>query len=467
MSGVLNFLGYLGETSEIMTRLAIRDRVIKRRAAERGISYEEASKDKKITQEATFAARDYMDFGQGGSIAKGLDNAFPYLNASIQGTRGLLRSLKDDPWGSSMKLAQFTALVAGLYIASQNSNPETMKALKGSLDPQGNLIIPLGDGFGFDDEKGQRRYPYLKIPLDPGQKFFKTFIEGATDKMLGNEVDIKGITNSLAQISPVSISSLPPTVGAVMSYYQNKDSWNNEEIWRKTDKPLSWPNSKEEYIPGQTPNAMVDIGQLTGLSPERLKYALSELFTGGTIWGWLVGQGYDAAFHGLDKEKKEQHLAQVLAKTPMIKRFFGITNPYSQFQQPLAKAQEEAMIKRWQENRGLDQVAQAYLFDNVGTRADVQDYIRQYRDSDTRDRLKERFLFQSDTRDLPNRSFWLSLKSITDTEARARVYTDRLEKANAKEYGELMEEKRIVQRAGGIFSDEFNREVSKIRAGVE
>jgi hypothetical protein len=81
--------------------------------------------------------------------------------------------------------------------------------------------------------------------------------------------------------------------------------------------------------------------------------------------------------------------------------------------------------------------------------------------------LKERYLFQEHTKDLPNRSFWLSLRSITDTDARAKVYADRLEKSNAKEYGELMEEKRIVRSAGGVFSDEFNHAVSKIRQGIE
>jgi len=57
-----------------------------------GITYEQAYKNKDITREATFAARDYMDFGQGGGIAKALDNAIPYLNASIQGTRGMFRA---------------------------------------------------------------------------------------------------------------------------------------------------------------------------------------------------------------------------------------------------------------------------------------------------------------------------------------------------------------------------------------
>lgn len=460
---IQDFLGYFGETSEILTRLAVRDRVIKRRAREQGITYEEALKDKKITQEATFAARDYMDFGQGGGISKALDNGLPYLNASIQGTRGLFRAFKDNPIQSTYKLSQFAALVTGIYIANQSLNPETAKALKGSIDMQSNLIIPLGDGFGFDDEKGQRRYPYLKIPLDPGQKFFKMFFEASYDKATGQQVDAAGTANALSQLSPVGVSSLPPTVSGTLGYMTNKDFWTNDDIWRKTDKPLGWPNSKEEYIPGKTPQAMIDVGAVTGLSPERLKYSLEELVTGGSMWSWLAGQGYDAAFGTLPAEKKQQHLAEVLSKTPMIKRFFGITNPYSQFVSPINEVKEQAMMKRWIENRGLDQRVESYLFEG-GKRSDVIDYIHTTaKDQNTLERLKDRFVFQEKIKELPNRSFWLSLKGIPDTEARAKMFVQRFDSASSKEQEQMNKEIGIVANAGGVISDEFKSQVMRVR----
>ncbi|GAG13707.1 unnamed protein product, partial [marine sediment metagenome] len=127
---VNDFLGYLGETSELMTRLAIRERVIRRRAGEKDISMEKARKDKDITREATFAARDYMDFGQGGGITKAADNAIPYLNAAVQGTRGLFRAFKDNPVISTYKLSQFALLTTGLYVASQKLCPKTMQGLQ-------------------------------------------------------------------------------------------------------------------------------------------------------------------------------------------------------------------------------------------------------------------------------------------------------------------------------------------------
>lgn len=460
---VQNVLGYPGETSEIMTRLAVRDRVIKKRANEQELSYEEASKDKKITQEATFAARDYMDFGQGGGVAKALDNGIPYLNASIQGTRGLFRAFKDNPAQSTYKLAQFAVLVTGLYIANQGLNPKTMEALKGNIDMQGNLVIPLGDTFGFDDEKGQRRYPYMKIPLDPSQKFFKTFFEASYDKSVGNKVDVDAVTNSLSQISPVSTSSLPPTVSGPLGYMYNKDFWLNEDIWKKTDKPLGWPQSKEEYIPGKTPQAFIDAGAITGLSPERLKYTMSELVTGGSMWAWIAGQGYDSMFKDVPQNKREFHLAETLARTPISKRFIGITNPYTQFASPIEQAKEESMMKRWVENRGLDQRVESYLYEG-GKRSEVIDYIQATaKDQDTQDRLKDRFIFQEKIKALPNRAFWLSLKSIPDTEARAKVFVERYDSAPAAAREQMSSEIDIVNSAGGVISDEFKQQVMKIR----
>jgi len=468
---VQDFLGYFGETTEIMTRLAIRERVIRNRANEQGISFEEALKDKKITQEATFAARDYMDFGQGGGITKALDNGIPYLNAAVQGTRGMFRAFKPGSGTalvSTYKLAQFAALVSGLYIANRKLNPETMEALQGNIDMQNNLVIPLGDGFSFLDEKGQTRYPYFKIPIDPGQKFFKTFFEACTDKWLGNPVDVEAVTNSLTQLSPVGISSLPPTAGAVFGYVINKDFWLDEDIWKKTDKPLGWPQSKEEYIPGQTPQAAIDFGALTGMSPERTKFAVEQLITGGSMWSWLVGQGYEKLLGDLPKDKKEMHLAEALSKIPVVKRFIGITNPYSQYAQPVADARAMSTLERWIENRGLDTVVEAYLYKEGTSRKEVIDYITKTaaatKDRDTYDRLKDRFKFQENIKGLPNRSFWLALKGTPDTEARARLFVQRFDRAGEAERAQIQSEIDIVQKAGGVISDEFKIEVGKLRA---
>uniref|UniRef100_A0A6M3JBS2 Uncharacterized protein n=1 Tax=viral metagenome TaxID=1070528 RepID=A0A6M3JBS2_9ZZZZ len=460
---IQNFFGYFGETSEVMTRLAIRDRVIRKRAKEQGVSFEEARKNKDITREATFAARDYMDFGQGGGIAKALDNGIPYLSAAIQGTRGLFRSFKPGSGtalSSTYKLSQFAAVVTGLYIASQKMCPESSKALKGNIDNQNNLCIPLGDGFGFLDNEGQMRYVYIKIPLDPSQKFFKAFFEASTDKWLGNEVDVDNLVDTLKQFSPVGTASdiLPPTASGAIGYSTNKDFWLNEDIWKKTE-PFSFPKSGEEYTK-DTPQAFIDLGAKTGLSPERTKYLVEELTTSGTLWSYLLGQGYDAAFGDLPKEKKEQHLAMILSKTPVFKRFIGATNPYSKYAKKIDQAQEDVVLKDFVQNRNFDILVDGYLYGEGVNRQDIIKEATKYSDKEVYDRLIDRLKFEEAIRELPEKSFWRRMKGLR-MEAKAKIFADRLQSSNQKEEDQLWREYALVSRAKGIISPEFREEVRR------
>ena len=441
-----DFAGWLGETSEVMTRLAIRERALRQG---------------KSKTEAAFIARDYMDFGQGGTVAKALDNGIPYLNASIQGTRGLLRAFKDNPVASTYKLAQFGAAVTGLYVAMQAMHPKSSAALKGNVDNENNICIPLGDSFGFEDEEGQIHYPYLKIPLDPGQKFFKVFFEASTDKWLGNEVDVDHVTKMLAELSPAGVSSLPPTISGTLGYFSNKDFWLNEDIWRRTDKPLGWPQSKEEFIPGKTPQAFIDFGAATGLSPERTKYLVEELTTNGTVWSALLGEGYEKAFGDMPKVYKERHLAEVLSKKPIAKRFIGITHPYSSKASGIEKIAEKDMVEKWVQTRELDSKVDGYLFHDTHSRMEVVKYINEFKDPAVRDRLKERFLFAEKTKDLGNRSFWLRLQGLSPR-ARAEAYVKEYKGANEERRRELMSEVSTVSAAGGVITDDFKKYASKL-----
>jgi hypothetical protein len=445
---VMDFMGYLGETSEIMTRLAIRERMLRKG---------------KSGSDATFAARDYMDFGQGGGISKALDNALPYLNASIQGTRGMFRAFKPgsgSALSSTYKLTQFAALITGLTIAMQKMHPETAKNLVGNIDAQNNLIIPLGDQFGFEDAEGQMHYPYLKIPLDPAQKFFKTFFEAATNKWLGKDVDVDAVTGTLTAQSPVGISQLPPTISGALGYLTNKDFWLNEDIWKETDRPFSYPKSAEEFT-RTTPEFYKDLGAKTGLSPERTRYAVEELVTGGTVWSYLLGQGYDAMFRDVPKSAKQQHLAETISKVPMIKRFIGITNPYSKHATKINTAQENAVIDQFVQDRGMDTLVYRFLYDKNVDSKELFDYASSFGDKPTYDRLIDRFKWEVAIKDLPEKSFWRRMKGLR-LEAKANVFVDRLSAASEDEKVKLMNELEIVGSAKGIVSKEFKNEVMKV-----
>ena len=115
------------------------------------------------------------------------------------------------------------------------------------------------------------------------------------------------------------------------------------------------------------------------------------------------------------------------------------------------------------ENGGLDFRVDGYLFEKNVSRDEVIQYIRSFKDRDVRDRLRDRFKFSTNIRNLPNRAFWLALKGIPSTDARAKFYILQTNKMSVKEREELREGMSIVRRAGGVVSREFMREVGRLR----
>uniref|UniRef100_A0A6M3KAI0 Putative acetyltransferase n=1 Tax=viral metagenome TaxID=1070528 RepID=A0A6M3KAI0_9ZZZZ len=473
MDKIWNVLGYPGLTSEVMVRLAVRERSIREQAKKYGLTMEQARESKGIRKEATYVARNTMDFEEGGWFIKGVDQAIPYLNATIVATRGMAKAFKENPLKSTWKMAQLCLLTTGVYVAMKKNSPETFKELRGSKTMENYLVLPLGDSFSYEDEKGQIRYPYLKVPLDPFQRFFKVFFEGVIDKTYyGEDFDVDRTLEALKNQSPVGLDTLPPVLSSAMGYFGNKDFWQNEDVWKKSG-PYKWTppvwaggredeGSKIERIPGRTPAAMEDLGDVTGLSPERMRFALEEIFTSGSTWSYLAGVGYEKAFGDVPKKVRDQHLAETLSKIPVIKRFFGVTNPYDKFRGAVDEAEGLSSAHRQFQNAGLDMRAEAFIYDKTMTGKEVRDFARSFKDIKIEDRLLERFEFQKSIKGMPNRGLWLRLKGL-NIEARAKVYMGEKEKdPQMIRDGEnwLMSRDKT---GFGIFTNGFYDELDKIR----
>jgi hypothetical protein len=426
-------------------------------------------------------------------MVKGANNAFPYLSARVQASRGMWRTAKDNPKEFLYKVFEMGAATTLLYSAMREQTPETAKALQGSMDLQNNLCIPVGDNFGFEDEKGQMRYWGFKVPLDGGQRFFKAFFEASYDKSMGHEVDVDRVIGALKETSPVDMSAFPPTASGAIGYLWNEDLWRGKDVWRKTKKPFKYElpewaggpevgGSKEEYIPGETSKFMTDVGKYTGISPERGQFVAEELVTSNSEWFYLLGKGYEKLFADVPKEKVEQQWAEVLMRerenqrlgkivtglkeAPIIGSFIFVTNPYSKYAGKIEEEEGRFAMTRFVENRELDRLTEGYLFEKAFEKGDVIKYIKSFKDIDTRERLRERFDFQVAIRKLPERSFWLRLRSLAP-EIRASRYYDRLQSATPEEHERLMREKSIVTKAGGFFTENFWLELRKIRREKE
>jgi hypothetical protein len=167
-------------------------------------------------------------------------------------------------------------------------------------------------------------------------------------------------------------------------------------------------------------------------------------------------------FEDVPKEKKQQHLAMTLARMPVVKRFFGVTNPYSKHAAKIDKAEEIDLIERNVQNRELDLLTDGYLYQGTVEKKEISNYIKGFKDQDVRDRLFDRYTFQKNTKGLPNRSFWLRLRGL-NVGPRAEVFAKEFFNASDEKKEQMRREMSVVAEAGGVLTESFWLEVSKVR----
>lgn len=420
-------LGYAGETSEIWTRLALRQRAIR---------------NGKAPFEATWEARNYLDFSQGGWFIKGADTGIPYLNASVQATRGLARAASQKPLEFTYKSAQLIGLSTGLYLANRYTNPECLESVS-DRDKVNNFIITTP--FTYTDKNNEKRHLYFKIAKDQSQRLMCTVFENLIAKYLGEDINIDQVTQAAQDLIPIiPTQTVPPTMDAMLGYYANKDFWMNKDIWRG---PKVEPS--EEYTRFTHP-ALVKMGR-TGLSPERTKYVLENFFTYGNIYTSTVSGGLRQIMNKLPGDIKESTMEEMLVNMPFVRKVLKSTYPYSKHRRELEIIKTTEATERYKKTRDLDALCETYYIDkDKSAKKDIFTFIRQQPPED-RMRLHKRFIRYGKVYDIPDRRWWLNLASLTP-EARATVYWTRWQQADKEEQKRLETQ---LPRIPGIISGKF------------
>lgn len=429
-------LGYVGETSEIWNRLALRQRALRQG---------------KAAHEATWIARNYLDFSQGGWFIKGIDTGVPYLNASIQATRGIFRSAKEKPLSFMYKTSQLGALSTGLYLANRFNNPECLESIS-DRDKVNNFIIttPLS----YKDKEGNKRHLYFKVAKDQSQRIVSTIYENLMAKYLGEEINIDQVTQAAQDFIPIIPTQVvPPTFDAIMGYYANKDFWRNEDIWKRQKV-----TSKEEYT-AYTPLIYIKAGEMTGLSPERTKYALQQYFTYGNIYTSVVGGGLNLLLKDVPKDKKEEVIEDMLRKAPFIRRALKVTRPYTKHEKEIKRIKLEESTQRYKITRDLDALSKTYYSDKTSeNKLKIREFIKQQPVID-RKRLLTRFRRYGKLHSIPDKRWWLNLMSLSP-EARAVVYWTRYQQADNEGKERL---KKYYRQIPGIRSKRFINKLNRLR----
>lgn len=273
---ITHALGWLGETSELMTRIAMRERGIKNGTKEfvdkngRQPNNEEL---KKIQKKATYDAINQLDFSQGGDYAKAINKMIPYFNASIQATRALARAARTNPKEFWIKAGQFAALAGGLtaYNAMQPGYKDVSDDDKAS-----NFIFMLPTY--RVDENGQKRYQYIKIPKTQEVQGLSAIMDqivnyAQTGERPGAQEIKKALGNQLPDV-PFVTQGIPMRE-AIRNYVDNYDAYFDQKLWKgRQDVPNKFQFTRK------TPEAYRIVGKYTGLSPDRLRGATRAVLPG-------------------------------------------------------------------------------------------------------------------------------------------------------------------------------------------
>ena len=429
------YMGYVGETSEILGRLMLR---------------QQAMRNGKSAQEATWIARNYLDFSQGGSAIKGADSAIPYLNAGIQGTRGIIRAGIIDPATFIFKASQIGTLAAGLYIANKTSNPEGWAQVS-DRDKVNNWIIMTP--FSFTDKNGDKSYVYFKIAKDQGQRLFATAFENLMAKFMGEDIDGVQVAESIKSFIPASITALPPTISAMLGYLANKDFWLLKDVWQGHEDI----EAGQEYH-ADTPSSFVSLGEHTGLSPERTRFALAQLFTRGNIYTAMVGHGWNALFDTMPESFREDTTNELILKQPIIKRMVNFTRPFTEFREEFKEIRKETATEEFTQNREFNRLSKGVIAGKLDKK-ELNSFIKEQPRED-RIRLKTRFQQSKVLDKIPNKKLWLEILKTKDSKARARVFFLVFNKSNEEKQREL---NKSLNKIVGINSVAFQKELRKLK----
>ena len=241
MGWINDWAGALGSTTELWTRMAIRNRYMRPKSKIGTLGGANMS-----SIDASLGARNTLDFLAGGGIAKAMDSGLPYFNAGIQASRGMFRSLGfgaergTSPYFSSRgktlaKYAQVMGIAGAMAWYNRTQEPENYFKLS-DTERYNNWVIPISDMVIHDKESGRDIPMYLRFAKDQGQRAVAGLIDVGMAIAMKDEKSLdvisKYLDRTLENVSPITVSMLPPALKIIAGWKSNKDIFYNAEIWK-------------------------------------------------------------------------------------------------------------------------------------------------------------------------------------------------------------------------------------------
>ena len=451
LEGVQKYAGWVGQFSEIATRLAVRHRALL---------------NGRTSAEATYIARTALDFGQGGSLVKTLDIGLPYLNAGVQATRTLFRAFTEAPGQTAVKLPVWAGTVvahkmatiglisAGLYIANNYWNKEAYDQVPAEVQENSWVVTtPLS----YIDKNGDKRFIYFPIAKDQTQRLAATLFEGIAAKMMGHDYNWDKVKLAAEDLSIyIPWEKMPPTMAAFIGYATNKDFWRNRDIWRGPNV-----DPKEEFTPYTHPLA-VKFGQATGLSPARMTYFFEQYIASSNLFSGLVGAGLRKIMETVPERDREKSMAELITGIPGLNTLVKSTDPMAQFRKPIADYQAASTTKSYKQWRDFDTLLEAYYAKPTREKLEKLIAFKNSQPEEDHDKLNRHYKEYGAYRTIPNSRFWMELKHASP-EARANGFLYRFKTATPDEQRKLWNQ---AKELPGIVTERFVDELKKAQEGA-
>ena len=363
---------FTGQKTELWVRLALREQAIKNRVSRsvwkkynkwndtgrKGASPVPES----VSRHATWVARSYLDFSQGGKLSKVGDVAIPYLNAGLQATRGMFSTLTGRVAGGGevgasrakeiarahLKMAQFIGIFGAFFIGNMMRFPDEMEKVD-DRDLWSSII--LFSDFTDKDKLGRPTRGYFKVTLDQGQAAVGSLVGLLFTNYLRTETDLPpdSVYGRLARIRPEVFREglmnlipftnfLPPTIDAALAF-ANMDSYR----WRNIHRGVLHKDKGQEYTPFTHPALTMSVQKLNELlpsfggmipdepfSPERMKFVIETFFVPSNSIVRLATLGIDSLSDKYLRTPEEKEIRDRLVdeKRRIFKRIPGLDRVY-------------------------------------------------------------------------------------------------------------------------------------------
>lgn len=465
---------HLNRSFEVWSRLATMDRALK---------------NGKGPTEAVAIARNVTDFAKGGRYAKAADAALPYTNAILQVFRSVAQEAKVHPGQFVLKGTQ-VALISYMWdLANMIVNPEMWEQLPDETKVRG---IVGGAGLGFTDTNGNKRYPYWEIRLDgptiPWRALGSALAELTYYGVVNNRVtdaEMEKLKENLAGIGKEGVKQgaipfaidrfpLPPTLKAIVEYASNYDSWKGAEIWKgQKIKPEDEVRGATSSNP--TPLFWRYLGDLTGMSPERMRHAGSQIIPANPFT-YMVGHGLNSLLDTFGTEKeimRDKVTKEWMAEFPAVRRVYNLTHPAIKEMDRLEVVEEEGGSERLNRRRTLENMlVQNQKGELPGGRQSIRTFIMGHRDPNERQSLiRTQRVFEAWERHkkmkevVPLSRTWWTASAGLPVQDRAEVFFQEMRRLPARDRQLMMQ---FAQRISvgrdriAYYTPEFRKKLNQI-----